>query len=193
MPANFSKAHEVDYGLKVIDGPLFVGGSSPPTSLVDNFPVDSIYYQTVSTGTVIWRKYGTNTADWVKLMQNDFYQKSVNETEQSTTSNSVYTTQVTLTTPNLPLGNYILRFKFKIKVGTADRGMDIRVQDNSVDKITTIEYFPTSATPYTSRGGFINLDGISGVRTITLQFKRNGNQNATVFMSAAALELVRES
>lgn len=193
MALNQNKVHEVLNGLKILDGtiegPIYTGGTGSPVGL--DYPVGTFYVQNNGTGPIVWKKFNTGINDWIKEVANDFYQKSVDLTETSTTSTTVYSTKLTLVTPNLPLGDYKLEFSYKWRNAAANRAQDNRIQRNSSDALTWITFNP-NAVEASLQYGFINFDGISGVQTITLQFKVNGS-GTTAFISNARMDFKRIS
>lgn len=194
MALNKDKVFEVPNGFKPTDGtntdgPIYTGGPTSPVGL--DFPVGTFYVQNNGTGPVLWKKWNTGNNDWIKQTANDFYQKVVDLTETSTTSTTVYSTKLTLVTPNLPLGDYRLEFNYKWRNAGANRAQDNRIQRNSSDALTWIVFNP-NVVEASLQSGFINFDGISGVQTITLQFKVNGS-GTTAFISNARMDIVRIS
>jgi hypothetical protein len=188
-----SKSFEVENGLRIIDpdnteGPIYTGGPASPVGL--DFPIGSFYVQNDSSiGTVLWSKFGSGVNDWVKKLQNDFYQISEDATETSTTSTTTYSTKCTLTTPSLPYGDYKIEYSYKFKTANANREGDVRVQRNSADVAAWVSSILRTQT-YDRHGGFLIVTGISGVQTVTLQFKVNGS-GTTVYMSQAVLKFSR--
>jgi hypothetical protein len=112
-----------------------------------------------------------------------YYQEALAET--STTSTVTFSNKVTLTTPTLPLGSYIIFWQFIWRASNASRTLDVRVQRGGADVIAW--------TPFTGNlsdrqllSGFRRITSISGVQTFTLDFKVSGT-GTTVYMKEASL------
>ena len=119
------------------------------------------------------------------------YQSVEAISETSTTSTAVWSTKLTLTTPSLQSGNYILFVSYKWQNSGANRAQDTRVQRNSSDALTWVSFNPNVSERSLSSAA-INFNSISGVQTITLQFKVNGS-GTTTYMSDARLNFWRVS
>lgn len=182
-----NRALDSQFGFKVENGPFITGGTLSPVGL--DCPVETLYYQTTSTGSVLWRKYGTGVNDWIRSRQSDFYQKASATAETSTTSTTVYLNKLTITTPSLPLGDYRVAWSFKWRTAAANRAHDVRVQRNAANLIQYINFAPNVAEAPAS-SGFKFAEGISGVQTLTLDFKVSGSRT-TAYMSEAMLEIER--
>lgn len=113
--------------------------------------------------------------------------------ETSTTSTTVYSTKVTFNTPNLPLGDYEVLAYYKRRAG-ANRAMTIRIREGASNILSFDEPFMSNAA---DRGkGHIagRLLAISGVKTLTLEFKVGNtanSSNSTAYLSEAYLEIRR--
>lgn len=66
---DISKAHEVEQGILVENGPFYTGGTTSPVGL--DLPTGTFYLQTTAGGALIWRKYGANATDWRELSAQD--------------------------------------------------------------------------------------------------------------------------
>jgi hypothetical protein len=164
-----TKLHEVENGLRISDGPIFTGGPSSPVGL--DFPVDTIYGQNLGNGgVVLWRKYNTGINDWTRILQNDFYQRAEALGNTTNASTTTYVTKSSLTTPSLPLGNYIFEFSFRLLSSAANRGCQVDIQDNTVSVLNFTEFVP-NVGELPMRHGFVFLNNISGVHTLALLFR----------------------
>jgi hypothetical protein len=110
-----------------------------------------------------------------------YYSEALAET--STTSTTTFLNKVTLVTPTLPLGDYVIFWQFIWRALNANRNLDVRVQRGGVNVI--------GWTPFTANvadrqllSGFRRITAISGVQTFTLDFKVSGTAT-TVYMSQA--------
>jgi hypothetical protein len=108
--------------------------------------------------------------------------------ETSNTSPTVYARKVSLITPALPLGNYVLEWTFKWRVDNSNRGIDISILDNVTELINQIE-FAGSATARSVNTGRKKLSNISGIKTFHLDFRTSGN--TTAFISDVLLTIRR--
>jgi hypothetical protein len=192
MAINSNKALDAQNGLRVtdegIEGPFITGGPTSPVGL--DLPVDTVYFQNITSGgAIMWKKYGTGVNDWTRSAQNDFYQKASATAETSTTSTTVYLNKLTITTPSLPLGDYKVSWSFKWRTAAANRAHDVRIQRNAANLIQFINFSPNVAE-FPASSGFKFVDAISGVQTLTLDFKVSGS-GTTAFMSEAMLEIKR--
>lgn len=66
---DISKAHEVEQGLLVENGPFYTGGTASPVGL--DLPTGAFYLQDTTTGVKIWRKFGSTTSEWRELSAQD--------------------------------------------------------------------------------------------------------------------------
>lgn len=119
------------------------------------------------------------------------YQNVLVAAETSTTSNSVFSTKATITTPDLPSGNYRLSWSFKWRASAANRGIRYRIQNNSVTNLEAIE-FAASASAKPNAAGTTIFENLSGVNNITLGFNI-GVGSGTVYMSNVVFEFWRIS
>lgn len=192
MAIDAAKAFEADNGFRPNEngtqGPFYTGGPASPVGL--DLPVDTFYVQNQGTGgVVLWRKYGTGVNDWTKAQPKDFYQTTSDTVETSTTSTTTFLTKLTLTTPSLPSGDYRLDFMYKWRNANANRSQDIRIQRNSANALTGVNFNPALAEN-SLNSGFLIFSAISGVQTITLQFKVSTTATTT-FMSEARFAFER--
>jgi hypothetical protein len=111
--------------------------------------------------------------------------------ETSTTSLTVWANKLTIATPVLPLGNYRIDYAFNWRASNANREADFRIQIASADVANwQPSYLRTAGRPRDS--GFVTVDNISGVQTITFDFKVGGTAT-TIYTSAAFLSFYRVS
>jgi hypothetical protein len=117
--------------------------------------------------------------------------------DSSETSNSSLTTYVNklvLTTPNLPLGSYLVTANYKLKCG-ANRAATIRLVLNSTI-LKTDEPLVTSVSDFGSRCMNAVIPNISGIKTIKLDFKVGNALNSsssTATLAQASLIFYRIS
>jgi PleD family two-component response regulator len=109
--------------------------------------------------------------------------------ETSTTSTTVDSTKVTLTTPSLPNGNYILEWSFTGRTLAANRAMRVNVKDSATELENHTEFYSNVAA-VAKVTGRKKLTGISGIKTFTLNFRVSGS-GTTAYMSNALLTLRR--
>ena len=112
-----------------------------------------------------------------------YYEEELSET--STTSTTVWLNKVTLTTPTLPLGDYIIFWQFIWRASNASRVLDVRVQRAAVD-IIAWKPFTGNLADRQLISGFRRQTSISGSQTFELDFKVGG-AGTTVYMSEASL------
>lgn len=194
MAIDVAKAFEANSGFRPNDngtaGPFYTGGPASPVGL--DLPVDSFYVQNQGAGGVVfWRKYGTGVNDWTKTLANDFYQETVNEGNSTTTSTTTYANKLTLNTPTLPLGDYVVEWTFRWLSANANRGVQVRVFDGTTEFVNCID-FTASVSQQTCMAGFAFLNGISGSKTFTLDF-RVGIGSTTITMSHARFMFRRKA
>jgi len=127
------------------------------------------------------------TLAFLQSLTNQYSAEAVTET--STTSEVTESTKVTLVTPALPLGDYILEWSFKRRANGGNKRMYVSVRDAGALLIDHDEHFADSAqnAAITMRK---KLTGISGIKTYTLNFRADTN-NTTVYMSEALVTLRR--
>jgi hypothetical protein len=127
------------------------------------------------------------TLAYLQSLTNQYSAEAVAET--STTSEVTESTKVTLVTPSLPLGDYILEWSFKRRANGGNKRMYITVRDAGALLVDHDEHFADSnqTAVLTMRK---KLTGISGIKTYTLNFRADTN-NTTVYMSEALVTLRR--
>jgi hypothetical protein len=112
-----------------------------------------------------------------------YYAEALAET--STTSTTTFLNKVTLTTPTLPTGDYIIFWQFIWRAANASRNLDVRIQRAAANVINW-QPFTANVADRQLLSGFRRIIGISGVQTFTLDFKVSGT-GTTVFMQQASL------
>lgn len=105
----------------------------------------------------------------------------------STTSNTVFSTALTLVTPDLPVGNYKLDINTLHGLSATGRLMNLVVQVNGVDIRSRLLSVSNINAEYPT-AMFAKLNGISGVQTITISFKLNAG-TGTARIIESSLEL----
>lgn len=113
--------------------------------------------------------------------------------ETSTTSTTVYSAKVTFNTPALPLGDYEVLAYYKTRCG-ANRAATIRIREGAANILSFDEPFYGNVADKPKGHIAGRLLAISGVKTLTLEFKVGNtanNSGSTVFMSEAYLEIRR--
>lgn len=114
------------------------------------------------------------------------------ETETSNTSNTVYSTKLTLTTPStMPFGNYILQYQFIWRSSSASREADFQVRLGTTQ---LVQWEPSTGRTQDRQllSGFELVEGISGAVTFDLRFKRQAaTSTTTIFISDAKMFLTR--
>lgn len=120
----------------------------------------------------------------------NYLQSVADESETSNNSGTTWVNKLTLTTPSdLPLGDYIFQFQFIWRSSSANREADFRFQLNGSNQVAW--------SPSTSRiqdrqllSGFRRLTSLSGVNTITFDFKWL-TSSTTIYVQQARLFIWR--
>lgn len=60
-----NSAYEVNSGLKINNGPLFIGGTASPIGLDE--PLFSVYVQELSNGIIFWKHNSSDPNDWAPI------------------------------------------------------------------------------------------------------------------------------
>jgi hypothetical protein len=166
--------------------------SSATINIVDDGLVSQTVLKANSRTTAILRDNTTANGVWGLTYTLDngnvfgtqiYYQEAIAET--STTSTTTFLNKVSLTTPSLPLGDYLVQFQFIWRALNANRTLDVRVQ-RAAANIAAWTPFTGNVADRQLLSGFIRLTTISGVQTFTLDFKVSGTAT-TVYMSQAKL------
>jgi hypothetical protein len=100
------------------------------------------------------------------------YFQIVHSESESTTSASAFQTKATLTTPSLPLGNYLFFWTFGTN-NSGGKAVSIEVRLNS-SRVRLIEFRPGSGATtgqYEDSSGFHHATNISGVQVFDLRFR----------------------
>jgi hypothetical protein len=108
-----------------------------------------------------------------------------NNAETSTSSTTTFLNKITLSTPSLPLGNYLCQFQFIWRAANANRTLDVRVQRAGAN-IQAWNPFTSNLADRQLLSGFVRILSISGPQTFTLDFKVSGTAT-TVYMQIAKL------
>jgi hypothetical protein len=114
--------------------------------------------------------------------------------ESSTTSLVAYTTKVSITTPSLVLGDYIIVASYKFRSATS-RAATIRIVEGS-NVLKIDEPMVASGSDYSARTMTAALHNVSGVKTIVLDFKVGNTLSsaaATAILSQASIYMWRIS
>jgi hypothetical protein len=114
--------------------------------------------------------------------------------ETSTTSTTVYSSKITFNTPDLPLGDYEIIAYYKLRTGNASRAATIRIREGAANIVNTDEPFSTNVADIPKRNLAGRLFNVSGVKTLTLEFKVGNtllSTATTAFLSEAYLEIRR--
>lgn len=135
----------------------------------------------VTTAAGVWAL--TYTLDSGNVFGNVlYYQAADAETSNNSTT---YANKVTLVTPTLPIGDYLVQYQFNWRAANADRILEFRVQRGGTD-IDTGAPFTGSTSDRQLISGFQRQQSISGIQTFTLDFRR-GASATTVYMFNARL------
>lgn len=126
----------------------------------------------------------TYTLDTGNVFGNILYYQDA-DAETSTNSTTTFLNKISLTTPSLPIGDYLVQYQFNWRAANADRQIEFRVQRASAD-LDTGEPFSGSTADRPLISGFKRVQSISGVQTFTLDF-RVGGSGTTVYMYNARL------
>lgn len=105
--------------------------------------------------------------------------------ETSNNSATTWVNKITLVTPALPSGDYLVQFQFNWRSANADRQLEFRVQRGGADLDTGLPFTGSKADRQLI-SGFKRVQTISGVQTFTLDFRR-GSRSTTVYMYNARL------
>lgn len=112
--------------------------------------------------------------------------------ETSNNSGTVWSNKLTLTTPSdLPLGNYIVFYRFNWRSSTANREADFRIQNNAVNQLN---WQPSALRTQTigQESGSLYFNQISGTNVITLDYKYTGSAT-TIYIKDAIFTFWRVS
>jgi len=109
----------------------------------------------------------------------------------STNANTTYVNKVTLTTPVLPAGRYMITWYCEVSTGTTNRDPQTRLQ---VDGVTQAENTnrQTVANQWESRGGTREFNLSAAAHTLALDFSR-GSSSATISIRRASISIWRIS
>jgi hypothetical protein len=104
-------------------------------------------------------------------------------------STTVYATKVTLVTPSLPLGDYMISWSLKWTAANANRGIKVGIFVNGTEIVNQIN-FSASVADYPMIGGRKKQSAISGIKTIDIKFL-SGIGATTITTSEALLTIQR--
>jgi hypothetical protein len=105
-------------------------------------------------------------------------------------SNTTNVTKVTLTTPSLPLGDYVLEYDGIWYAANANRTIRFHIYDG-VTLLREIIWQMTNVNERMPIFGTIELPNISGVKTYTMQFRVGPGSGTTMTMSFGSLRIRR--
>lgn len=142
----------------------------------------------------IYFKYGAGNFDWsIYPIFGSNYQVAQSLNELSTNSTD-FVSNLILTTPNLPLGNYRLNYSYYWRASTTNRDAEFRVlQNNTTTLMTHLDRATSNLSDRRFRiSGVIYLPSISGVNTFDLQW-RTSQSASTVSIGELVMDLWRVS
>jgi len=134
-----------------------------------------------------------STKNYVDTSIKSYRTSGTSAAESSTTSTTVYSTKITFNTPNLPLGDYEVLAYYKSRCG-ANRAVTIRIREGAANILSFDEPFYSNVADKPKGHIAGRLIGISGVKTLTLEFKSGNtaqNTATTTWCSEAYLEIRR--
>lgn len=107
--------------------------------------------------------------------------------ETSNTSQVTDATKVTLTTPALVAGDYIIEWTYKSTAAASNRRGRFNIKDGVTEIISHIDHY-SDIQDYPIRTGRKKLTGISGVKTFTFNFRAD-TAGTTITVSEALVTL----
>lgn len=134
--------------------------------------------------------YKTLNSIFAAIIFGNNYTYSESIAETSTTSNAVWSTKISMVTASLPVGTYLVNFAYIARRSSANTEYNVRVMDGATTLISTTETY-TRTQGFNLRSSFVRLSGVSGVKTINLDFKINAGGAGTVFFKEARMTLWR--
>ena len=94
----------------------------------------------------------------------------------STTTSTTYTNKVTLTTPSLPAGRYLVGFYSELTTDNASRSFGVRLGVDTASVILAeISQKPGTAGEFTAFGGVVEVTLTAAVHTFEIDFKVSGS------------------
>lgn len=147
-----------------------------------------IVLRDISTSSGLWGL--TYTVDNGNVFGAQIYYQEQNA-ETSNNSTTTWANKITLTTPSLPLGDYLVQYQFNWRSAKANRQLEFRIQIGGAD-VDTGEPFTGSASDRQLISGFRRVQSISGIQTFTLDF-RVGGSRTTVYLYNARMFVWRIS
>ena len=98
----------------------------------------------------------------------------------STTTSSTYQNKLTLVTPSLPLGNYILFYSWAMSGSNNNTRYESRVQRNGADVVEAFQRAGQANSTFLNAGPEV-FTGISGVQTFEIDYRKvGGSGNVTI-------------
>lgn len=187
-----------------------VDGIVAPTSSNDNtegYSVGSKWVDTITGNAYICTNASTGAAVWSLLTpQTLLYGSEHHEVSDDTVTcdtSDNWVTKLTMTTSSLPTGKYRVGWSYQCNANTTSKNMEIRVRVNDTSDLSNHVFRPSDANgSFDATGteqqyqhaGFDYLNGISGVQTIDIEFRReSGNPSFKCSMWNTRLELWRVS
>jgi len=103
------------------------------------------------------------------------YFQTASSLTESTTSGTTFLTKVTMTTPSLSLGNYLVQYTFGLSNSTGKEMLaEFRRNTTRVRLIHFANNYQANAGQYTSQSGFNFYTGISGAQTFDIRYAATG-------------------
>jgi len=108
-------------------------------------------------------------------------------TETQDNSQTTWNNKLSLTTPtSLSLGDYLMNFQFMWRSANANRSIDVRTQIGGIN-IENFQPFLSNIAEKPLISGFSKLSNISGVNTLTFDFRVGPAAGTTVYVSNARM------
>lgn len=179
----FKGIWEACKGFKITNGPFIFGGSASPVGL--NFPTDTIYIQTSSSGDKFWRKWNSGNNDWIQLTLNDFhfYQESLGSSD---TTGTGFSNKVSISTGTIPAGTYKLNATYRAQVtGLLASGNARILQDGA-----TVLFTEALNGSLNFRSIYREIALTAGSHTFQIQFNETGVGKTTIDQATLCLERI---
>jgi hypothetical protein len=113
----------------------------------------------------------------------------VSDETTSTTTNSNFTTKLTLSTGSIPAGIYRIGWYYEVGNDTVDGDVGARVQLNITQTLTETSATALNATDFYSNGGYRYVALSAGTHTVQIQYKRGAAGLGTASIRRARLEI----
>lgn len=146
-----------------------------------------IVLRDISTSSGLWGL--TYTVDSGNVFGTEIY-SVIDESETSNNSGTTWVNKLTLNTPStLPLGDYMVQFQFIWRSSSANREADFRFRLNGSN---IVAWQPSTGRTQDRQllSGFKRIDDISGVNSITFDFKY-ANSSTTIYVQQARMFIWR--